>query len=105
MTQLSGIRILVVDDNPENSWKLRDRLISEGATVHVAESAKVALLMIEQSRINVAFVPYAQDNNLAAVTRTLLARNIPQIFTGWSEAAIKPAARLRHSKAVAHATH
>jgi DNA-binding response OmpR family regulator len=83
MTPLSGVRILIVDNDPPSSCDLRLRLTQNGASVHVVSSIAAAVLMTNRNRIDVAFVPYDHGDNVARLRDLLQARSIPQIVTGW----------------------
>lgn len=51
--ELTGVRILLVDDEPDIVELLRHLLESEGATVHVAETAAAALELLESREFDV----------------------------------------------------
>lgn len=82
MNQLSGVNILIVDNDPPSSSELRMKLARNGASVRVIGSLKAALLMVKRNRIDVAFVPFEYEDESGALRSMLEARGIPQIITG-----------------------
>jgi DNA-binding response OmpR family regulator len=82
MHQLSGVNILIVDNDPPSSSDLRMKLARNGASVRVISSFKAALLMVKRNRIDVAFVPFEHNDQSGDLRAILAARGIPQIITG-----------------------
>jgi hypothetical protein len=82
MHQLSGVNILIVDNDPPSSSDLRIKLTRNGASVRVISSFKAAALMVQRNRIDVAFVPFEHHDQTGDLRAILEARGIPQIITG-----------------------
>lgn len=81
MDQLSGVNILIVENDPSTSSNLRMKLARHGASVRVVSSFKAALVMLKRNRIDVAFVPFEHSDQSGDLRDMLKERGVPQIIT------------------------
>jgi CheY-like chemotaxis protein len=82
-TQLSGRRILIVEDEPMVAWLLNDMLVDFGCTVvGSANRMEEALAMIEAQPIDAAVLDLNLGGQMSyPIADLLVARGAPFVFT------------------------
>jgi len=85
--RLTGVSILVVEDEPLIALEVTSLLQSAGAQVVGARTCQAGLVAIEQYRVFAAVLDYALiGDNVAPLCRALAERKIPFMFySGCSE--------------------
>lgn len=81
--QLSGRRVLIVEDEPMVAWLLQDILVDFGCTVvGPADCVEQALSMIEAQSVDLAVLDLNLRGQMSyPVADALAARNAPFVFT------------------------